>query len=355
MSESSPLSQAIAPGISQADLPDELRALLRLTRSDATPNINVLNELLRDLTAMKFNIKFFGYEMARKLAEQLPPAPTGGPYKIDLLSKPSTQADLEAEWSRYWTAQLGVAHVFHRKLWELAYVLQVIWQTGHMAPGKRGLGFGCGEEPLPSYLAAKGCHITVTDLAPDDARAADWASTAQLASRDKAYKAQFIDRASYEERVDFRYVDMTAIPDDLRGYDFCWSICAFEHLGSIEKGISFIENAMDVLAPGGVSIHTTEFNFMDDKETIDNWPTILFQKQHFEEMARRLEARGYEVAPLDFDVGNAPMDRFIDIPPYAHDWHFDQADGWASTGTPHIKLAVDGFLATCFGIIARKR
>jgi 2-polyprenyl-3-methyl-5-hydroxy-6-metoxy-1,4-benzoquinol methylase len=334
---------------------DELRSLLRLTQTDATPNINVLNELLRDLTAMKYNIKFFGYEMARKLAEQLPPAPTGGPYEIDLLSKPSTQADLEAEWTRHWTAQLGVAHVFHRKLWELAYVLQAIWQTGNMAPGKRGLGFGCGEEPLPSYLASKGCHITVTDLPPDDQRAASWATTDQLASRDKAYKEQFLDRTSYEERVDFRYADMTAIPDDLRGYDFCWSICAFEHLGSIEKGVSFIENAMDVLAPGGVSIHTTEFNFMNDKETIDNWPTVLFQKQHFQEMARRLEAKGYEVAPLNFDVGNAPMDKFIDIAPYAHDWHFDQAESWASTGTPHVKVAVDGFLATCFGIIAHKR
>ena len=206
-------------------------------------------------------------------------------------------------------------------------LLQAIWQTGNMAPGKRGLGFGCGEEPLPSYLASKGCHITVTDLPPDDQRASGWATTAQLASLDKAYKEQFIDRPTYEERVDFRYVDMTAIPDDLRGYDFCWSICAFEHLGSIEKGVSFIENAMDVLVPGGVSIHTTEFNFMNDEETIDNWGTVLFQKRHFQEMARRLQAKGYEVAPLNFDVGNDPMDKFIDIPPFAQDWHFDQAEG----------------------------
>jgi len=340
--------------INQAELPEEMRLLLRLTQSEAKPNINALTMVLRDMTAMKFNLKFFGYEMARKLAEQLPPAPTGGPYEINLFSKTSTQADLEAEWTRHWTSQLGIAHIFHRKLWELSYVLQTIWQTGNMAPGKRGLGFGCGEEPLPSYLAARGCHITVTDLAPDDQRASGWATTAQLASKDKAFKPQFIDRADYDERVDFRYVDMTAIPEDLKGYDFCWSICAFEHLGSIEKGISFIENVMDVLSPGGVSIHTTEFNFANDQETTDNWPTVLFQKQHFEEMARRLTARGYEVAPLDFDVGNEPMDRFIDMPPYVWDWRFGQAQAWAKSGTPHLKLTVDGFLSTCFGIIARK-
>lgn len=47
--------------IDQNALQEELRSLLRRTQSDATPNINVMNELLRDLTAIKFNLKFFGY------------------------------------------------------------------------------------------------------------------------------------------------------------------------------------------------------------------------------------------------------------------------------------------------------
>jgi len=88
---------------------------------------------------------------------------------------------------------------------------------------------------------------------------------------------------------------------------------------------------------------------------LDNWPTVLFQRQHFEEMARRLETKGYQVAPLDFDVGSNPMDRFIDMPPYVWDWRFGQAKTWATDGTPHLKLSVDGFLSTCFGIIALKR
>src|SRR3954468_6551247 len=101
MGGSSFFSRTAAPGLNRAELAEELRSLLRLTQSDATPNMNVLNELLRDMTAMKYNIKFFGYEMARMLAAQLPPTPVGGPYEIDLVSKPSTQADLEAEWTRY--------------------------------------------------------------------------------------------------------------------------------------------------------------------------------------------------------------------------------------------------------------
>lgn len=344
-----PMPETNAPFDIRSELPD----LLRLTLSpEGPPNINALTELLRDFNAMKFNMKFFGYELARTLAEALPPVPSGGPFEIDIESKASTQDDLEADWTRHWSSELKVPHVFHRKIWELAYVLQVIWQSGNLAPGKRGLGFGCGEEPLPSYLASKGCTVTVTDLEPDDQRASGWAKSNELANLERAYKSEFIEKGDFDRLVDFRHVDMTAIPSDLRDYDFCWSICAFEHLGSIEKGIRFIENAIDVLKPGGFSIHTTEFNFLNG-ETIDNWTTVLFQKKHFEEMARRLESKGIQVAPLNFDVGSKPLDKFIDVAPYAHDWKFDQASQWRQ-GANHIKLTADGIPVTCFGIVACK-
>jgi 2-polyprenyl-3-methyl-5-hydroxy-6-metoxy-1,4-benzoquinol methylase len=335
-------------------LQDQLPELLSLTNAEGHPNINALTELLRDFNAMKFNMKFFGYELAKTLAAALPPLPSGGPFEIHIESKPSTQADLEANWTRHWSSELGIAHVLHRKIWELAYVLQVIWQTGNMQPGRRGLGFGCGEEPLPSYLASKGCAVTVTDLEPTDERAAGWVASEQHASADRAFRSEFLDRARFDELVDSRYVDMTAIPDTLRDYDFCWSICAFEHLGSIEAGINFIDKAVDVLKPGGVSIHTTEFNFMNDRETVDNWSTVLFQRQHFKEMARRLEAKGCVVAPLNYDVGSKPLDKFIDVAPYGHDWTFDQADKWR-VDSNHIKLTADGIPVTCFGIVAIKK
>lgn len=93
---------------------------------------------------------------------------------------------------------------------------------------------------------------------------------------------------------------------------------------------------------------------MNDDVTIDNWPTVLFQRRHFEEMARRLKAKGCAVAPLNYDVGSKPLDKFIDIAPYAYDWTFDQADKWRD-GANHIKLTADGIPVTCFGIIATKQ
>ena len=38
----------------------------------------------------------------------------------------------------------------------------------------------------------------------------------------------------------YREVDMRAIPTDLRGFDFAWSSCALEHLGSLGAGMAFV-------------------------------------------------------------------------------------------------------------------
>ncbi len=58
---------------------------------------------------------------------------------------------------------------------------------------------------------------------------------------------------------------------------------------------------MRTLKPGGLAVHTTEFNFLDEEHTIDNWPTVLYQRAHFERLAEALRADGHRVAPLDFD------------------------------------------------------
>jgi hypothetical protein len=126
-----------------------------------------------------------------------------------------------------------------------------------------------------------------------------------------------------------------------------------EHLGSIRHGLDFVINTMKTLRSGGVSVHTTEFNFNNDEQTLDNNPhCVLFQKRHFAQLAEELTNRGYEVFPLDFSVGNKPLDSFIDIPPYGSHWPEGQGAG-QSIVTAHIKSAVAGYASTCFGIIAR--
>ena len=339
----------------QAWLDGELRRQLTMVDEASRPNFSPLAMQMKNIELMALNIKYFGFELARRLATEMPVRQSLSYAPVGLGWKPSTQVDLESEWCAYWCAELKIPVVFHRKVWEFVYFLQALAENGVLESGRRGLGFGCGEEPLASYLAARGVQTTVTDLSGEEAASAGWRMTGQhLAVLESAYKSYLVERDAFDACVTHRFVDMNAIPEDLIDYDFCWSICALEHLGSIEQAMQFVKNAMATLKPGGFAIHTTEFNFLNDVETLDNWPTVLPQRRHFEALAESLRAEGHEVGSLDFNVGTKPLDRFIDIPPYPGDAGQKLERMGAHGDSNHLKLSIDGFASTCFGLIIRR-
>lgn len=336
-----------------------VNAMAKRLRDDNTPNINELWLQLKEVNAIKWSVKQAGYaignELFRRLSEQQVVAHPGS---FNISSKPSTQADIESDWFLYWMKQIQSAPLPHRKLWEFAWILQNLDSRGLLNFGRSGLGFGCGEEPLPSYFASRGVKVTVTDLSPDEVAGKGWAETGQHTRYlDSVFKSNLVDKSEFDKLVALNYVDMNRIPDSLYGrYDFCWSVCALEHLGSIEKGIAFILNSLKCLSAGGVALHTTEYNYTETDLTIDNWPTVLFLKKHFEEISDRATALGYIVSPLDFHVGSDPLDNFIDLPPYSFSdflvYNPSSAENAYRPG--HLKLSVDGFPSTCFGIAIEK-
>jgi hypothetical protein len=115
-------------------------------------------------------------------------------------------------------------------------------------------------------------------------------------------------------------------------------------------GSQFVENAMALLKPGGLAVHTTEFNYSSDEETIDNGATVLFRKKDIEALAQRLQMRGYKVFPVSFDVGSSPVDWFIDVPPYPGEAGFFDANLRAL----HLKLMIEGFPCTCYGMVIQR-
>ena len=80
----------------------------------------------------------------------------------------------------------------------------------------------------------------------------------------------------------FRVVDMNAVPDDLRGFDFSWSSGAVEHLGSLAAGADFVLAQMDCLRPGGVAVHTTEFLVSSDVDTVEAGGTVFYRRRDVE-------------------------------------------------------------------------
>jgi SAM-dependent methyltransferase len=295
------------------------------------------------------NIKNLGYELGRIMAERDLQKTAAAPGFTKLTGKLCTQDDFETDWLLYWSQELRTVPYYHRKIWELCYICQVLFAEGKLAPQQRGVGFGCGQEPLPSLFAKYGVHVMATDLDQDRPEADVWRMTHQHAATAESFRRR--DICPDEQRlanIEFRPIDMNSIPPEFDGqFDFCWSACALEHLGSLAKGLEFVENSLRSLKPGGIAVHTTEFT-LDEGETIDNYPTVLFQSRHLIEFADNMRQKGYEVVRYDFTAGSGVLDRFVDLPPWTHDLHIPPQH------FAHLKLSIDGFTCTSVGMIIKK-
>ncbi|MDQ1363974.1 MAG: hypothetical protein QOE57_16 [Acidimicrobiaceae bacterium] len=232
-----------------------------------------------------------------------------------LSSRPCRQADFGREHAD-WIRQLDDSFGIFRKQWEYTAICRALETAGMLQPGRRGLGFGVGREPLVAAFAVRGVEVVATDLPKDDARSLSWAATGQHALSLHAMRRPNVCADDVlEQRVTLRAVDMTDIPPDLAGFDFVWSACAFEHLGSIEAGLSFVEQAMNCLRPGGLAVHTTEFNVDSDEATVEECDTVAFRARDLKELERPLAGRGHAMAPFTVGERLGVLDDLVDVPP----------------------------------------
>jgi 2-polyprenyl-3-methyl-5-hydroxy-6-metoxy-1,4-benzoquinol methylase len=297
------------------------------------------------------NIKALGYEIGRALAGEMLSRTVERAPNLELGSKLCTQSDVESDWFIFWAREMKVAPIYHRKLWELSYIAQALWGAGKLQPGMAGLGFGCGQEVLPSLFAKHGVQVMATDLPPHRAEAKEWNASGQYATSAEASRRRDI---CPDEKllalIEFRHVDMKAIPPEFaRKFDFCWSSCALEHLGSIANGLKFIEEALTTLKPGGLAVHTTEFN-LSPGATVDHRDTVLYQERHIAPFAQRLREQGHKVAELDFSRGEGFLDNFVDIPPWPN-----ETVGPRFWPYGCLKVYLQGFTCTSLGLVIRTK
>jgi hypothetical protein len=300
-------------------------------------------ELASQSTALSETKAFLPANLSyRFLIGDLPPSPDP-PTISRRKSELCRQQDFTSDAFRYWCAQMHKQPLLHRKFWEYFYVAQALHERGKLAAGNRGLGFAVGQEPLPALFASRGCEILATDQRPEEAEQGGWARTNEYSGcLEKLCRFEICQPQLFYSRVGFRFVDMNEIAEDLlSSFDFCWSICSFEHLGSLEHGIRFVENSVKMLKPGGVAVHTTEFNLSSNVDTIERPEISIYRKRDVEELASRLVRAGHDVEPLNFDAGNTLVDGRVDVPPYRLE--------------PHIRLLIDGYSCTSFGLIVSRR
>lgn len=232
--------------------------------------------------------------------------------------------------------------IFHRKQWEWIYIVHHLLDNGVLKENAKGLGFGVGTEPLPALFASLGCDITATDAPSDVGVAKGWQRTAQHSSNVESLRYEgIIDRETLLKHVKHGVCDMNAIDPGYSGFDFCWSSCCFEHLGSLEAGAEFVINSVEqTLKPGGVACHTTELNLSSNDETVSVGDTVLYRQRDIEELVRRLEARGHQVGAFCIAPDSHYLDGVVDVPPYRHN--------------PHLKLLLSGYVTTSVGIVIKR-
>ena len=228
----------------------------------------------------------------------------------------------------------------HRKIWEWCFITQALFERNLLIDGKKGLGFAVGTEPLASKFCSLGASVHATDVATDIASKKGWIDTNQHASNLESLNSRRLcDELVFAEKCSFDNVDMNYIPDNLRNYDFIWSSCALEHLGSLELGEQFIYNSLKCLKPGGIAVHTTEYNFSSNTKTVKTGDTVLYRKQDIENIVTNLH-RDEHLIEMNFSGGDMPEDHFIDLPPYKHN--------------PHLKLKFANYVITSAALIIQK-
>jgi len=230
--------------------------------------------------------------------------------------------------------------MIHRKMWEWLFICQALGERDMLRPGRRGLGFGVGREPLVALFAGAGCEVLATDLTAEQARAAGWTDTGEeyAGGLDGLNDHGLCPPEEFASRVRYRDVDMNDVPRDIGTFDFTWSSCAFEHLGTLEAGEEFVVEQMRCVEPGGVAVHTTECNVSSDDRTVESGGTVLYRRRDITALAKRLRRLGYRI-DCTLTEGDTHADRHVDVPPFSN---------------THLRTTLGEFVTTSVGLVIEK-
>ena len=113
----------------------------------------------------------------------------------------------------------------------------------------------------------------------------------------------------------------------------------FSSSSSAQKGMDFIIKSLDVLNPGGISVHTTEFN-LSSNETIDVPFNAIYGRHFFDNLRIEIERRGHVFEPVDYRLGDNPKE--------------DDVQYYNQPQKPHIKVSAYGTVFTSIGITIKK-
>jgi hypothetical protein len=226
-------------------------------------------------------------------------------------------------------------NIFYRKIWEYLYVVKQceLWFAGRSP--KKAYGFGCGLERLPLYIAQHVQSVVATDAPPEVAKAC-WKDSKQYLSSLKYYDGFSTEFLEETQRISVGYHDMNSIQQDIGLQDFIWSASSLEHLGTMAKAKQFVVESSQLLTPGGMAAHCTEYNLSSNIETRLKGDSVYFRRRDVNDLAEMLDDKGLCLSPVNFTNYHHPYNTYVDRPPYL-------------SNPSHMRVSFDGYALTSFG------
>jgi len=222
----------------------------------------------------------------------------------------------------------------HRRLWQHVYIVSVLASLGCIGKGRSAIGLGVQRERIPALLASRGMEVVAIgrpgETTPEESRGGL-----------HLFFPEIVQLEDFELLVHFAEADLRDPELDLGGpYDLCWSCAMAQHMGTLDRVTGLVEGSMNLLKPGGVAVHTMDFNVGSDSVTVEEPNFSIPRRRDIEALVTRLTRAGHEVLPLNLHPGHDTADGLVDTPPY---------------GLPHLKLQVGDHVVTSIGIAVRKR
>lgn len=164
---------------------------------------------------------------------------------------------------------------FHRKQWEFAMIFLALQKLHLLNDSATGLSLGGGNERVLYSIANHIKKLFVTDLY-DDKTIWDCARTNNpddFISKSKPFDVN-------SSKIKALRMDMRNLDFEENTFDFCYSSCAIEHIGSYQDFVQHFNEVYRCLKDGGYYIFTTEFHF--GNETIETPNNYIFSPDYLE-------------------------------------------------------------------------
>jgi hypothetical protein len=243
----------------------------------------------------------------------------------------------------------------HRKQWEFYIIYKKLLHHLGNFNKKKGLGFAVGQEALVPLFLNLNADITASDLDTCDTESSGWINTNQHISNgfNKYVSSGYITNEVLS-KCKFEFINMNNIPNRflMQDYDFIWSSCALEHLGSIENGLNYIINSLKCLKKGGIAVHTTEYNFKSNDITLETRGCVSYRKKDIEYLISKIVNLGYYVEPINYNRNDNAINNHVDEFPYIGSTSaiFFDSNNYNLLKS-HINLNIEGHCSTSIYIV----